>query len=207
MTVDHLPEEMGRLAREVIASYEARVSWVERIVEATHEMLETFRRQREAMRARLRETLARVASLRKRDFDAMMHGILARQEAREQAIKATMRGYLQEQRALAATLKEALGKSEAGRTESVRELLKEVTVRREKREREVRALLAEFQREQEELTRALGGLLSNGGSIRARELKATLGAIQSRRWAGGEERGKDGGDQMRVLRGEGVRSL
>ena len=33
-------EEMACLAREVIASYEARVSSVEQIIEATHEMLE-----------------------------------------------------------------------------------------------------------------------------------------------------------------------
>jgi seryl-tRNA synthetase len=183
MTSVCFPEEIGRLAREVIASYEARISWVERIVEATHEMLETFRRQREAMRAQLRETLARVASLRRRDFDAMMEGILVRQEERERAIKETIKDYLAEQRALAAALKEALARGEAERIGTVKELLKGIEARREEREREVRTLLADFQSEQDELVRALHGLLSNGSSVRVVEFKATLSAIQSRRWS------------------------
>lgn len=182
MTEVHFPEEMGRLAREVITSYEARISSVEQIIEATHEMLETFRGQREAMRAQLRETLARAASLRRRDFDAMMQGIVARQEELERAVKETMRSYLQEQRALATSLKEVLAPGEAEQVETVKELLGEITARRQEREREVRALLAEFRSEQEELARALGRLLSNGGSVRVKEFKATLRAIQSRRW-------------------------
>ena len=195
-----LAEEMGRLAREVIASYEARVTSVEQIIGATHEMLETFRSQREAIRARLRETLAQAASLRRRDFDAMMQGILARQEVREQAIKETMREYLAEQRGLAAELREALAGVEAERIGTVTGLLDSIAARREAREREVRSLLAGFQREQEELIRALGGLLSNGGSVMIKEFKATLRAIQARRGDGG----RDGGDAMRVLSRGGV---
>lgn len=202
-----MTQEIAHLAREVIASYEARVSSVEQIVESTHEMLETFRRQRDVMRAELREALARAASLRRRDFDAIMQGIVARQEAREQGIKATMRGYLQEQRALAATLKEALRNSEAGQSESVRELLSAATAKREERERQVRSLLAEFQREQEELTGAVGRLLSSGGPVRVRQFKAALGAIQTRGWVGEVRKGTHGDNQMRVLSGEGVRSL
>ena len=110
-------EEMTHLARELTASYEARVSSVEQIIAGTHEMLETFRSQREAMRTRLREALARAASLRRRDFDTMMEGILARQEARELQIKETMRDYLREQRVLAATLKETLS-AHLGRTQA-----------------------------------------------------------------------------------------
>lgn len=174
-------DEMARLAREVIASYEARISSVEQIVEATHEMLETFRSQREAMRAQLRETLARAASLRKRDFDTMMGGILVRQEEREKAIKETIRDYLAEQRTLAAALREALARAEQIGT--VKGLLGKMAAGREAWEREVKGLLAEYQREQEETARALEELLSNGGSMRVKEFKATLRAIQSRCWS------------------------
>jgi hypothetical protein len=183
MTSVHFPEETGRLMREVIASYEARVSSVEQIIEATHEMLEAFRGQREAMRTRLRETLARAASLRKRDFEAMMQELLDSQEARERAVKETMRGYLAEQRTLAAALKEALARGEAERVGTVRELLEGIEAGREKREREVKDLLADYQREQEEMTLALGGFLSNGGSVKVKEFKAALKAIQLRRWS------------------------
>jgi hypothetical protein len=184
-----LAEEMVRLARELIASYEARVSSVEHIIEATHEMLDAFRSQREAMRIQLRETLARAASLRRRDFDAMMQGILVGQEERQERIKEAMRGYLSEHKATAQALKEALslrlGRTQAGlangeakRIETVEELLGGIVARRQQREQEVTALLAEFQREQEEVARALGGLLSNGGSLKVKEFKATLKLIQ-----------------------------
>ncbi len=196
-----MAQEMASLAREVIASYEARLAWVEQIIESTHEMLETFRSQREAIRAQLRETLARAASLRKRDFDAMMQGILARQEKRERVVKEAVRGYLQEQRALAASLKETMARGDAGEVETVKELLGRIAAGRQ--EREVKACWTEFQREQEELTRALQGLLSNGGSVRVREFKATLRAIEARRGEGG----RDDGNPVRLLPGGGVRSL
>ena len=222
-----LAEEMVRLARELIASYEARVSSVEHIIEATHEMLEAFRSQREAMRIQLRETLARAASLRRRDFDAMMQGILVGQEERQERIKEAMRGYLSEHKATAQALKEALslrlGRTQAGlpvcdaqaglangeakRIETVEELLGGIVARRQQREQEVTALLAEFQREQEEIARALGGLLSNGGSLKVKEFKATLRTIQACHRAGRHEGGRDGGHQMRILRGEGARSI
>ena len=229
--------EMVRLAREVIASYEARVSSVEQIIEATHEMLEAFRSQREAMRIQLRETLARAASLRRRDFDAMMQGILVGQEERQERIKEAMRGYLSEHKATAQALKEALslrlGRTQAGlpaaqaaqaglpvcdaqaglangeakRIETVEELLGGIVARRQQREQEVTALLAEFQREQEEMAHALGGLLSNGGSIKVKDFKATLRTIQACHRAGRHEGGRDGGRQMCILRGEGARSI
>ncbi len=178
-----MAEEMARLTREVIASYEARVSSVGQIIEATHEMLEAFRCQREAIKDQLREALARAASLRKRDFDTMIQGILTRQEARERAVKEAMRCYLIEERALAATLKEALTGGEAEQIETIKGLWEGIAAKREDREREVKTLLAAFRREQEEMVLALDALLSNGGSMRVREFKATLTTIQSKQWS------------------------
>lgn len=182
MTTVRLPEEMGALVREVVASYETRVCSVAQIVEATHAMLETFRRQHDAVRTRLRETLARAASLRKRDFDLMMQALLDDQEARERAIKRTMRDYLAEQQALAAALREALAGPD--RIDAVKTVLGTMVARGTERERQVRDLLAEYRRGHEELARGLGGLLSNGGSVGVKELKATLRVLRSRCWGG-----------------------
>ena len=120
----------------------------------------------------------------------MMQALLARQEAREQAIKETMRDYLREQRVLAGTLKEALSahlarpqtepaRSDAERARAVEELLGGIMARRQAREEEVRALLAELQREQEEIARTLEGLLSNGGSPKVKEFKAALKLVRA----------------------------
>ena len=159
------------------------------------------------MRTQLRDTLARAASLRRRDFDAMMQAILAGQEERQERVKEAMRGYLREHKATAQALKEALAKDEAKRVGTVKELLGGIMARQEEREREVRALLAEFRKEQEQVARALGGFLSNGGSIKVKDFKGTLRAIQACHGAEREEGGTDGGRQMRLLPGEGARSI
>lgn len=200
-------DDMGHLAREIAASYEARVSSVEQIIEATHEMLEAFRGQREAMRTQLRETLARASSLRRRDFDAMMQGILARQEEREKAVKRMVKAYLREQREMAMGLRERLAKSESEGIGDFKAMVEDIRARQLERELEIKTLLADFRREEEEVTSALRGLLSNGGSMRVSDFKATLRAIQSRCWAGRAKGGRDDGDPVRLLSGGRIRPL
>lgn len=175
MTV--VADRMERLAREVVACYEARISSVEQIIAATHETLETFRGEREEMRSRLRESLAKTASLRKRDFDAMMRGLLALQEQREERVKGMVRSYLAEQRTAARSLGEALAGRETNMVD-VAARLRAFGVTQEARASELRSALAECRREQERVTSALGQLLSNGPSIRVMDLKATLKTIQ-----------------------------
>lgn len=176
-----MTDDMAGVAGEIIASYEARVASVEQINEAAHETLEASRRRRDGMRSQLREALARVASLRKRDFDAMMQGLLIRQEAREQAVREAVREYLAEQRALAAALKEAVAGGVPPRSRDVRALLAQMAATREAREQEVKRLLADFQSEQEKFAQALQHFLSADEGFRVREFKATLETIQARR--------------------------
>lgn len=176
-------EELARLAREVITSYESRITSVEQIIGAAHEMLEAFRCQREAIRDQLRETLSRAASLRRRDFDTMMQGMLLRHEAGERAVKEAIRCYLIEQRALTAALKDALNGGGPDQIGAIKALMETIAARQLGREREVQTLLAGFRSDHEGMVQALGALLSNGGSVRVREFKTILVAIQSRHWA------------------------
>jgi hypothetical protein len=185
-----MADEMACLARKIVSSYEARVSSVVQIVEATQEMLETFRHEREEMRTQLRETLARAASLRKRDFDGMIQGVLTRLDAREEVIKQTLRAHLHEQQALASTLKESLSahlqepparavQTDAERVPSVEAVLGEILTGRQDYERCVRALLAEYRGEQEQLVSAFGALLSNGHAMKVKDFKGTLKRVQA----------------------------
>lgn len=178
-------DRMERLAQEVVACYEARISSVEQIIAATHETLDTVRGQREEMRSRLREALAKTASLRKRDFDAMMRGLLSLQEQRQERVKEMVHSYLVAQRTAARSLEEAL----AGRGTNMVDIaarLRAFGATQEARASELRSALAEFRREQERVTSALGQLLSNGPSIRVMDLKATLKTIQPQHPTGRE---------------------
>lgn len=168
---------MEQLAREVVACYETRISSVEQVIAATHETLEMFRDQREELRGRLREALAKTASLRRRDFDAMMRGLLALQERRQERVKGMVRLYLTEQRAAARSLGEALAGRETNMV-NVAARLRAFGATQEARASEFRSALAEFRREQERVTSALDQLLSNGPAIRVTDLRATLKTIQ-----------------------------
>jgi len=82
--------EMEYIVQNVFSSYEARIQSIESIFDATHQILKDFqepffdtKQERESINAQLREHLARNESLRKKDFDNMMQGILSIQDERE----------------------------------------------------------------------------------------------------------------------------
>jgi len=168
---------MGRLVAGLVASYEAGVQAVEAVVEAADRMLEPWRQEREKVSATLREALAKSASLRRKDFDAMMRGILLSQEEREREVKEVMKAYLKEQKEAAEALKAALDSGDPGR---LRAALGELQAWQREKEEEIRKAIASFQREQEEVASAFKELLARG-SIRVKDLKAALERLQTRR--------------------------
>ena len=165
---------MDQLADEVLVSYETQIAAVERIIDAAHDMLDASRRQRDAVRTELRESLARAASLRRRDFDTMIHGVLARQDTQEVEVKQMIRAYLQEQRRDVAALKDTLAGRNGRDAESLTDVLARLRVHWVNREQAVRKLLADFRQEQEELARCLTGLLTIPGPSGVKAFKAVL---------------------------------
>lgn len=173
--------EMGRLVAGLVASYEAGVQAVEAVVEAAYEVLEPWKREQEEASATLRQVLAKGASLRRKDFDAMIRKVLSRQEEREREVKGVIKIYLKERREAAEALKAAFVSGDPGR---LRAALGKLQAWQRSREEEARRAIASFRREQEEVASAFKGLLARG-SIRASDLKAALERIQTRREAWG----------------------
>jgi len=173
--------EMGRLVAGLVASYEAGVQAVEAVVEAAYGMLEPWKREREAVSATLREALAKGASLRRKDFDAMMREVLSRQEEREREVEGVITAYLKEQREAVEALKAAFASRDPGR---LRAALGQLQAWQREKEEEVRRAIASFQREQEEVASAFKELLARG-SIKAKDLKAALERVQMGREAWG----------------------
>ena len=84
----------SRLMEGIISSYEDRIAGVQSIFDTTHELIEGFqdsfldtKQEREKLKAELRENLAKSESLRKKDFDNMMQGILSAQEKKEKEVR------------------------------------------------------------------------------------------------------------------------
>lgn len=101
-------EEVRDRTAEIVASYGERIGAVSDIIEKSLKMLDESRHTSRAVQNQLKETLAKVESLRKKDFDALVTPILFYQERREQEIKEFLNSFLKNQRELACQLKRVI---------------------------------------------------------------------------------------------------
>lgn len=199
---------MQDIVKGIISSYEARLQWIEAVFDDTHQLLQGFqdsflntRQEQERVRTELRESLARNGSLRRKDFDSMMQGILSLQDKREKEVKDLLKGYLNEQKGLAHTLrdnlievKEVLVRGEVQRVREFQALMKDILTRQDERKNEVVARLKEFQRGQQELAKRLKNLLAKGRELRVKDVRLMLKELEAQhkeRIALREERQKE----------------
>ena len=165
-------EQLRNVAQDLIASYDARVDAVGTIMDNTYQILDDFKEKRTKLSAELRETLAKRESLRKRDFDGMMNGILLSHEEKEKEIKQDLRHFLEGQKKEARELKDALMKGEVER-------MKKAQIGIERGIAEVKGLLKGFYEEQEGLTQELRKLLTKGEDLKIRDLKDMTRNLQT----------------------------
>ncbi len=170
------PEEvmdLRALAEEIVASYEARVEAVGNIIDATHEMLEGYRNERQKVGIELKEILANGASLRRKDFDKMMSEIFAKQDEAEKEIRKVLKVFLREQKEIASQLKAALA---GGDFEMLRKMQLEVIDMVEK----MKKILLLFHNEQQKFTKILKDLRNKGSSLTIREFKEVISQMRER---------------------------
>lgn len=183
-----MPEVMDLrdVVEDVILSYEARIYGIESIFDATHffedshEPISNIKEERERINTCLRDTLSMNEHLRKKDFDRMMEDILPAQEG-EKEVRNLLKGYLDDQKEMALTLRESLGrfkdslaKGEDKRIEEFHALTKEILAQQEERKKEVISKLKGFQREQQEMIARFNALLLKGKELRIRDIKEML---------------------------------
>jgi hypothetical protein len=179
---------MKDIVNDVISFYEARIQGIGAVFDTTHQILEGFqdsfldtKQEREKVNAELRENLARNESLRKKDFDNMMRGILLTQDEREKEVRNLLRDYFNDQKNIAQALREnlrrfkdSLAKGEAERVKEFQEMIKEILAKQDERKDEVTSKLKEFQKEQHEMAKRLKELLAKGRELRIKDFKSML---------------------------------
>ena len=131
------------LAKDIVASYDARVSLVGEIVGTTQQMVSDFRAKRERMSKELREVLARCESLRKKDFDRMMADIVAKQNEREEKVKKMLEDFRTEEEMVAEKLRNLLKKGEDIRMKDFKKMMLDIRTEQERRVRETGESVAE----------------------------------------------------------------
>jgi hypothetical protein len=177
-------ENIENIVENIVSSYESRIQ----SIESTFQVFEGFQasffetwHEREEIHAELRESLARNESLRRKDFDKMMAGILAAQEERSQEVKHLLTSYLQEQQEMAQSIRKSLRKfkrfltnGEQQRIKEFQVLIGDILAKQDQRKNEVTSRLQEFQQEQQDMMTRLKHLLSKGKDLRIRDLKSML---------------------------------
>ena len=176
-TIDHL-----------VSSYQAKIQNLGTLFDTTHEILFGFqdslfdtKQEREKLNSELRENLATNRSLRRKDFDSIMEGIISTQGNRERAVRDLLNNYLNEQKEMARDLKENLNRfkeclenGEAQRIKEFQKMIKEILVRQEERRDQVTSRLKEFRKEQKLIASKLRELLAKGRDLRIKDLKTML---------------------------------
>jgi hypothetical protein len=175
-----MSEEMKKLTREIVSSYEVRISTVATIVNRTQQMLEEFRTERNKVNQQLREMLAREKYLRKKDFDHMMEDILFRQDARENQIKTFLTTFLKEQQNMAETIQSNLISRKELDTDYLGKMIEENKEKQKINISQINVELKNFQEEYKEILMSFHFLLEKGETIRIKEIKKLIENIRSK---------------------------
>lgn len=143
------------LAKDIIASYEARVKMVGEIVEDTHRTMGEFKERRQSMSKELQVILAKCESLRKKDFDRMMTDIVTRQNEREREVKEMLESFRKEEEMVAEELRSLLKKGEKIRIKDFKKMMLKIKQEQEKRAKETSASVTEQLRKMQDEVHAM----------------------------------------------------
>lgn len=139
------------------------------------------KQERDEIKTKLRENLAKNKSFRRKDFDSMMEDVIDAQNEKEKMARTVLNEYLEEQKEITgilrqhlAAVRDALSNGEMVRVREFHELIQGILKRQDERKNEVACALREFQKEQREMANNLRELLIKGRELRIKDLKAML---------------------------------
>lgn len=176
----------------IITSYETRIQKIQsafqsseiitesshNLFDSVHNSLNDLKRERDILNAKLCETLAKNGSLRKKDYNTMMSGILSMLDEKEREAERQFLSFLESQKQTAQSLKSSLlgmkdlSIQDAGEKISIfKDQLTEITRQQEQRKETVMKTFRDFQQMHNKMTECLEKLLENGDHIHAHDVK------------------------------------
>jgi len=170
-------KELCKIVEGIVGSYELKVNTVTCLMRQVYKKIENYHTAQELMANRLKDTLAKSECLRKKDFDALMAGILTQQKVREKEVRQIVEDFCKEEEETVAKLKDILTIKSPSTLQDFKILKEQMLSRPKEREKRVGEMLKDFHRDQEELNTALSMLLEKGSSVKIRDLKAMTKAF------------------------------
>lgn len=194
LSADEVEAEMKDQALDIVISYEDSISVAEELIVGAYQVTVAFSeclseldKERQRLTTKLQGTLSKNRFLRRKDFSALMTRILSDSdrerkqiEEEQKQVEGTLREYLNEQKRLAASLREKLvdftrGNVDKGGVEAIVAEIKRIY---QDRGEQTLSLLRNFQRslevfrkQQEEINRKLQRLVDRGESLRIEDLR------------------------------------
>jgi len=179
---------MEEMVLDLISSYENRICVVEKLVTTadSDESLSELGKETEKLKTTLRETLVNNCSLRRKDFNKLMERMLSdfekdkkKIEEEQQQVRDKVKGYLSEQKELAASLREKLARfATDAEKDSLKAAIQEFKTACQDKGEQVFVLLRDFQsrldvfqRGQEEVNHKLQRLVDSGECLKVEDLR------------------------------------
>ena len=176
----------------LISSYETRIKKIqtafqstENITESSHSLfdnvhnsLNDLKKERDILNSRLCETLAKNGSLRKKDYNAMMSGILCTLDEKEREAESQFLVFIEAQKETAQSLKNSLlgiqdiaSPDAVEKIQHIKEQLSQISTLQEMRKETAMKSFMDFQQMHNRMKECLENLLEKDGHIMIQDIK------------------------------------
>ena len=176
----------------IITSYETRIQKIqtafqssENITESSHSLfdnvnnsLNELKKERDILNSRLCETLAKNGSLRKKDYNTMMSGILGALDEKEREAESQFLTFIEAQKETAQSLKNSLlgikditSQDASEKITIIKEQLSQISKLQEMRKETVMKTFMDFQQMHNRMMECLKNLLEKGDHILIQDIK------------------------------------
>ena len=176
----------------IITSYENRIQKIqtafqssENITESSlslfdnvHHSLNELKKERDELNSKLCETLAKNGSLRKKDYNAMMSGILCTLDEKERLAETQFLAFIEDQKETAQSIKNSLlgikditSPDASEKIIIVKEQLSQISKIQEKRKETVMKTFMDFQQMHNKMMECIESVLEKGDHIEVKDIK------------------------------------
>ena len=182
----------------IISSYETRIQKIqtafqstENITESSHSLFDNvqntineLKKERDILNSRLCENLAKNGSIRKKDYNTIMSGILTVLNEKEKEAERQFLNYIEAQKVTAQTLKNSLLGIKDITTEdstdkiiTIKKQLSQISNKQEKEKETVMKTFTDFQQMHNRIIGCLENLLEKGDHILIKDIRKNMNQI------------------------------
>jgi len=182
----------------IISSYETRIQKIqtafqstENITESSHSLFDNvqntineLKKERDILNSRLCENLAKNGSIRKKDYNTIMSGILTVLNEKEKEAERQFLNYIEAQKETAQTLKNSLLGIKDITTEdstdkiiTIKKQLSQISNKQEKEKETVMKTFTDFQQMHNRIIGCLENLLEKGDHILIKDIRKNMNQI------------------------------